>query len=181
MTFQNKEKIYVLIIILLLGIAGQFWYSFKHVPLKEKNIEVYYNQRKQLNTQIVKLIREADKFVYFAVYTFTRADIKDALLEAKKKDLDVKGITDKDQIARIESQKKIYEELKEAGIPVLTQQHSGIMHLKVLITDKAFASGSYNWTASATDINDEVLEISHDLEMRDKYLEIFKDIYNQNE
>ena len=35
------------------------------------------------------------------------------------------------------------------------------MHLKVLVTEK-HASGSYNWTSAATNLNDEVLEVGRD-------------------
>ena len=43
------------------------------------------------------------------------------------------------------------------------------MHIKSIVTDKAYVSGSYNWTASATDNNDEIIEIGHDEQTRQKY------------
>lgn len=179
MKFQTKEKIYILVIILLFGLCGQFWYNYKYKPANERRIEVYYNQDKELNKEIINLTREADKFVYFAIYTFTRFDIKDALLAAKYRGLEVKGITDRKQSAEIEIQTKIIKELREANIPVLEQDHSAIMHLKTVVTDKAFASGSFNWTASATNLNDEILEVGHDENTRKKYQNILEEIFNK--
>lgn len=176
----KRDLIYLLAIIFLLGICGQFWYSYKYQPTEQHEIKIYYNQERQLNKEIIDLTREADKYVYFAVYTFTRTDIKDALLAAKYRGLDVRGITDRDQYKGLEPQKKIIDELVKAGIPVATQDHLGIMHLKVIVTDKGFASGSFNWTASATNINDEVLEVGREAVMRDSYKQILEKLFAQN-
>src|ERR1019366_3637264 len=46
---------------------------------------------------------------------------------------------------------------------------NGIMHIKTIVTDSAYASGSYNWTGSATTENDEVLEIGNDPALRQAY------------
>ncbi len=183
MSPQTKEKIYLLIIALLIALCGQFYYSYRYVPVTERQVKVYYNQERELNKEIINVVRDADQFVYFAVYTFTRADIKDALLAAKQRGLKVIGLTDKDQYQKLDSQQKIIDELKKAGIPVYTQDHSGIMHLKVVVTEKAYASGSYNWTAAATNLNDEVLEVGHDESLRTVFQNILEEMfakYGQN-
>ena len=177
MASQTKEKIYILVIALLIATAGQFYYSFRYLPKYERQISVYYNQERELNKEIISEIRDADKFVYFAVYTFTRADIKDALLAAKYRGLKIVGLTDREQYEKLEPQQKIIDELKKAGIPVYTQDHSGIMHLKVLVTEKAYASGSYNWTAAATNLNDEVLEVGRDEPLRQTFQTILEKMF----
>ncbi|MBI5530255.1 MAG: hypothetical protein HY918_02020 [Candidatus Doudnabacteria bacterium] len=177
MSSQTKEKIYLLIIVLLIALCGQFYYSYRYLPKQQREISVYYNQERELNKEIINEIRDADKFVYFAVYTFTRSDIKDALLAAKYRGLNVIGLTDRDQYQKLESQQKIIDELKKSGIPVYVQDHSGIMHLKVVVTEKAYASGSYNWTASATNINDEVLEVGRDETLRSTFQKILEEMF----
>lgn len=174
---KNKKDIfYISAIILLAGAAGQSYYSYKYEPAHQ--IAVYYNQDHALNDEIVNLIRDADHFVYFSVYTFTRGDIESALLAAKRRGLNVVGLTDRDQYQQLPLQKKLVDELRNAGIPVYTQDHLGIMHTKVVVTDKAYASGSYNWTAAATNLNDEVLEVGSDANIRQSFesilLEMFK-------
>ncbi len=177
MLTSTKERLYLLTVILLIAISGQFYYSYHYIPRHE--VDVYYSKEKELNEEINRVIRDADKFVYFAVYTFTKKDIKDALLGAKYRGLDVVGISDKNQYASLESQRKIIDELREAGIPVYEQSHSAIMHLKTVVTEKAYASGSYNWTNSATDSNDEVLEIGRDDGTRKKYENILKEMFDR--
>lgn len=175
----NKETIYLAVIILLIAVCGQFYFSYRYWPAKQREISVYYNHDQKLNQKIISLTRDADQFVYFAIYTFTRPDIKDALLAAKYRGLTVIGLTDKNQYAQIDLQKKIIDELKQAGIPVYQQDHDGIMHTKIVVTDKGYASGSYNWTAAATDLNDEVLEVGHDSAIRLQYQKILEEMFEK--
>ncbi len=174
---NKKDLIYTTIIIFLIALTVQFYYTYQYQPAHQ--IQVYYNQEHALNDEIVKEIRDADKFVYFGVYTFTRSDIQQALLAAKYRGLKVVGITDRDQYNKIDSQKKLINELRESDIPVFTQDHMAIMHLKVLVTDKAYASGSFNWTAAATNLNDEVLEVGHDQKIRQQYQNIMEEIFKR--
>ena|SRR6185437_8912297 len=174
---NKKDLIYVIVIVLLIGLCGQFYYTYHYKPSHE--ISVYYNQDHPLNQEIVDQIKDADKFVYFSAYTFTRQDIEDALLGAKYRGLTVIGLTDRDQYNQVDLQKKIIDELRSAGIPVYIQDHAGIMHTKVLVTDKAYASGSFNWTSAATNLNDEVLEVGHDENIRKEYQDILEEMFGK--
>ena len=137
---------------------------------------VYSLDQKRNDQEIIALINEAEDHVYFAVYTFTLPSIADALVAAKKRGVDVRGIIDSEQ-SRNSYGAPITEKLLAAGIPVVVEKHAtgnGIMHLKTLVTESAYATGSYNWTKSATTINDEVLEIGTDQSLRQAYENILK-------
>jgi len=141
---------------------------------------VYSLDKKQNDQEIIKLIDGADKYVYFAIYFFTKENIASALVRAKERGLVVWGITDRG--ASNESNKEIVNSLKKAGIRIETQKHpEGIMHLKTIVTDKAYASGSYNWTASATVANDEILEIGKNNAVRKKYLKVIQQLLINNQ
>ncbi len=174
---KHKEKIYIAVIILLIAFSAQVYYTHRYLPQRE--VQVFYNQDHQLNKAIIQVIREANEYVYFAIYTFTRLDIKDALLAAQYRGVKIIGVVDKKQTRDIELQNKIVTELKNAGIPVFEHDHSAIMHLKALVTEKQYASGSFNWTASATNLNDEVLEIGSDPTIRKQYEQILKELINK--
>lgn len=176
---RKKEIGYLVALSLLLAITGQVLYSYYYLPQKAREVSVYYNKDVEANKFIVQTIQDADEYVYFAIYTFTRTDIKDALLGAKHRGLTVVGLTDKNQIESLESQRKIVKELREAGIPVYTQTHSAIMHLKTLVTEKAYVSGSYNWTSSATEKNDEVLEVGRDPGVRKQYEQVLLELFEK--
>ncbi len=179
----NRDIIYITIIVGLIAALAQLYYSFHIEPdmirNEQREVNVYYNRDIQANTVVVDEILRADRFVYFSIYTFTRTDIKDALLGAKMRGLDVMGIMDREQIAKIDEQKEIYQELRQAGIPIGTQDHSAIMHTKVLVTDKAYISGSFNWTSSATNLNDEVLEVGYDQSIRSQYERIMRELFRR--
>jgi len=115
---------------------------------------VYSLDHRDTDREIIRLIDSADRYVYFAIYYFSKADIAAALIRAKQRGAVVWGITD--AAASLDTNKNVVNMLRVAGIPIETQKHQdGIMHMKAIVTDKAYASGSYNWTASATEANDE--------------------------
>jgi len=142
---------------------------------------VLYSLDKRANDQaIIGVIDAAQKYVYFAVYTFTKNDIADALVDAKQRGVDVQGITDAGQ-AESAYEEPIIQKLETAGIPIETQRHEdGLMHIKAVVTDKEYAMGSYNWTESATVANDELLEIGTDDRLRLVYADIIKRILAVN-
>lgn len=153
------------------------WYAF--LDYSRIDSAVYYNQDIEADRQIINVIQNANKFVYFAIYTFTLPEIKDALLGAKHRGLKVSGIVDKNQLKALPNQGKIVDELRQAGIPVAVQSHSAIMHIKAVVTDNGYASGSYNWTAAATNDNDEVLEVGHSEVVRLQYQSILEKVLHK--
>lgn len=125
---------------------------------------LYSLDAKRNDKALISLIDGAKGHIYFAIYEFTLSDVADALVAAKRRGVDVEGLID-----ATESQKSyeapIIALLRHAGIVLETARHpdgNGIMHIKALVTDAAYAVGSYNWTASATRENDELLEIGTD-------------------
>ncbi len=146
---------------------------------------IYSLDQKQNDRELIALINEAEEYIYFAIYTFTLPSIAEALVEAKKRGVDVRGIVDSGQ-ARDSYGAPIINTLLDGGISVVTEKHAtgnGIMHLKLLVTEQAYAFGSYNWTKSATTINDEILEIGTDTLLRQAYENILKkllDTYKGN-
>ncbi len=137
---------------------------------------VYSLSEKRNDQELIALIDEAEERIYFAIYTFTLPSIADALVAAKKRGVDVRGIVDSEQ-SRNSYGAPITAKLLSAGIPLVAERHStgnGIMHIKLLVTEQAYAFGSYNWTKSATTINDEILEIGTDPALRQAYENILK-------
>ncbi len=143
---------------------------------------VYYSlDARQNDQEIINVIDNAHTYVYFAIYEFTKDDIAQALVAAKEKGIDVEGVLDKDNSTSAE-ESPIVKELKSAGIKLETQIHTdGIMHIKAIVTDNEYASGSYNWTSSATNVNDEVLEVGTDENTREQYETIIKKLLATNE
>ncbi len=178
---RYRDAVYLIVIALLIALSGQFYYTYHYKPAAERDIRVYYNRDVAANEEVTKMIQDADKFVYFAIYTFTREDIRDALLAAKYRGLEVRGLVDKKQSFGLDAQEKIIKELQNAGVDIVFNNHSYIMHLKTVVTDKGFVTGSYNWTASGTDNNDETIQVGYDEDVRKQYEKTLRDIINKYE
>ncbi|HCR52144.1 TPA: hypothetical protein DIV48_00665 [Candidatus Kaiserbacteria bacterium] len=132
---------------------------------------LYSLDQKRNDEELIALIESAKERIYFAIYTFTLSNIADALVEAKMRGVDVKGIVDSEQSVSSYGA-PITAQLLAAGIPLFTERHAsgnGIMHIKLLVTERSYAFGSYNWTRSATLENDEILEIGTDPSLRQTY------------
>ena len=142
---------------------------------------LYSLDKKQNDQEVIALIDGAKSHIYFAIYTFTLQDIADALVRAKARGVEVRGVIDSSQAASSYGV-PIVQTLLDGGISVVTEKHpsgTGIMHIKGLVTDSSYALGSYNWTSSATTINDEILEIGTDPALRQAYEDILKKILDE--
>src|SRR5258706_15120048 len=61
----------------------------------QRGVGLYYSlDRKQNDKELVRVIDGAHKYLYFAIYTFTKANIADAIIRAKQRGVDVRGIID---------------------------------------------------------------------------------------
>ena len=171
--------------ILLIAAAGTLGYMVRGgqegaatiaAPPPDSVRVIYSLDAKQNDKEIIALIAEAKSRIYFAMYEFTLRDIADALVAAKERGVEVRGLVDSGESANA-TDKPVIEELLAAHIPIEVEKHvsgTGIMHIKAIVTDRAYALGSYNWTASATTVNDEILEIGTDPVLRQTYENILK-------
>ncbi|RKQ88964.1 phospholipase D-like domain-containing protein [Brockia lithotrophica] len=102
-------------------------------------------------------LRDAKASVDVAAYSLTDPELVDALLDAHRRGVAVRIVTDREQ-SRQAPQARQLKRLREAGIPVRTNTYAGKMHLKLVVVDGEIAFfGSYNLTRSAATRNDEVL------------------------
>ena len=143
------------------------------------SIEVYYAPEDEPLTKLSKIYDHASRYIYVAVYGLTSPLAVKGLVEAKKRGLDVRVITDRERL-NDQKQQTAVETLHLAGIPILVNQHDGLMHLKqVVIDDEINASGSMNHTGSGNRYNDERLDVIRDHVVttiaRDKFLAMWKD------
>lgn len=141
--------------------------------------KILYSKEDKLDQEIIKIIESSDQRIRFAIYTFTDENIAAALISAKMRGVDIRGIMDFKQ-TQISQEKPIVNRLRKYGIAFAAPiKEKGIMHTKFVVSEKAYASGSFNWTYSARTINDEVLESGCNEEVRKKYESIFNEMLSE--
>jgi phosphatidylserine/phosphatidylglycerophosphate/cardiolipin synthase-like enzyme len=140
----------------------------------------YYFPRGGQNPEpvLIGLINSAKSSLDIAIYEFTDKNISDAVINAKKRGVTVRVISDK-ECSSESYQKEVLNALLSAGIPVKINTHSGLMHLKVSIIDNSIATtGSYNYTIAAMDENDEVFVVLNDVKVAQDFDTQFVRMWN---
>ncbi len=142
---------------------------------------------------VKKLLQTATKSVRVKMF-YMRYDKKgkdtpsdqlvDALLDAKKRGLEVQVILDRDRQGDVFKSRLInhnaYEALKKAGVDVVFDERGRANHTKlVLVDDTQVVAGSHNWTSgSLKNYDDTSLYISSKA-LAEKFLHHFKTQYQQ--
>lgn len=130
--------------------------------------EVYFSLYDNPQKEIIKNINQAEAFINIAMYIFTDREITLPLIEAQKRGVKVRLYLDKDQVDYQYSQSRF---LVQKGIKTRISSNNYIMHNKFAIIDNLLLlTGSYNWTFSANNRNDENLMVVDDPEI----IEIFQ-------
>jgi phosphatidylserine/phosphatidylglycerophosphate/cardiolipin synthase-like enzyme len=119
--------------------------------------------------EILDLIYSSKHDIRVQSYTFTSDKIARALVNMKKKGVDVEVILDKTQFQCQHFSQRNY--LLRHGVTVFEDYKPNIAHNKVIIVDgRVVETGSYNYTKSAQRYNAENVLILHDAQLAQKYL-----------
>ena len=171
--FQNKKQIKITILLLLTIIVIS---QFSLFPLAKT--EVYpacacthadrFSLSDNPQKEIIKNINQAQASINIAMYIFTDREIALPLAKARERGVKVRLYLDQDQVDYQYSQSRF---LAQKGIKARISTNNYIMHNKFAIIDnRLLLTGSYNWTFSANNRNDENLMVIDDPEL----IEIFQ-------
>lgn len=139
------------------------------------NIEVYFCPEDFCSSRLINEINLAEKSIFVAIYSFTHHDIANALIEAKKRGLDVKVVFD---FLQSHSEHSVQEILLDNMIGVSVRKNNGIMHNKFLIIDeKKVFTGSFNYSLNADTKNDENLVFIVDEKIAKLFLLKFEKLF----
>ncbi len=130
--------------------------------------EVYFSLSDNPQKEIIKNINQAQTSINIAMYIFTDREIALPLIKARERGVRVRLYLDQDQVDYQYSQSLF---LVQRGIKTRISSNNYIMHNKFAIIDnRLLLTGSYNWTFSANNRNDENLMVIDDPEI----IEIFQ-------
>jgi phosphatidylserine/phosphatidylglycerophosphate/cardiolipin synthase-like enzyme len=162
---------------------GEFsWKSPKNpnvIPavIDSHSLGVYFSPEDHIQQQLLDLINIAQSKIEFLGYSFTANALADALIEKSKQGVVVRGVMDAVQAgSNIGTE---YDRFRQAGLDVRLASTIGAMHHKVFIIDGVMVTvGSYNFTKSAEENNDENLLVIHDPKIAAEYQAEFERIYS---
>ncbi len=153
----RKPKLFVpFILILLCAVAVGFgikYYKDRPKPTTEVAWEVYFSgvstapidesHPYSLEKRLVARLADAAMRVDAALYHLDSTPIADALIEAHDRGVQVRVVTETDNV-----DEKEIERLQAAGILVADDdEHDGLMHHKFIVIDERYVwTGSYNTT-----------------------------------
>ena len=135
-------------------------------------------QEKGVN-KILSLVREANKSVKVAIFSFTHEELADELVKADIKGLNVEVLVERRQRNVQNSQ---YERLKGFGIDIKVDGNKNNMHNKFIVIDeKIVITGSPNFSFSGYNRNDENMLIIYNRNLAQKYIKEFDRLFDKAE
>ncbi|MCL4562493.1 MAG: phospholipase D-like domain-containing protein [Chloroflexi bacterium] len=151
---------------------------YPELAIDGTKVEVYFSPDDGVAAHLKSLLAGAKKSIYIMAYSFTSKDLVETILNRADQGVKVAGVMEKDQI--FSNQAEEYYSFRNAGLEMRMDGNPGLMHHKVIIVDgKAVAFGSYNFSASAEQTNDENLLIIYDGKLAQRFMEEFQQVYAQ--
>lgn len=152
--------------------------KFHNAKTKEDKNIINLNTKTQITTlfspedkiitsHILPLIDNSKQYIYMPIFYLTHKQMASHLIDAHKRGVDIKILTD---ATNAHGKYSIHKLLRASGIKVKTENKAGKMHMKsIIIDDKYSVIGSMNFTKSGEIYNDENVLIIENPEIT-KYL-----------
>ena len=116
--------------------------------------------------------------IYFLAFSFTSNDLGDIVRSKAEAGLQIHGVMDEEQINS--NQGTEFDPFRQADLDVRIDGIDGLMHHKVFIVDeKIVVMGSYNFSQSAEERNDENMLIIYDPVIAEQFIFEFQRVYDQ--
>lgn len=135
----------------------------------------------QAVNRVIELLRSAKKTIQVAMYTWTRQDFTQEIINAANRGVKVEVVIDR--YSGKGASAKIVSMLQKGGIPVHLNTGQGLLHYKfAYIDDEILINGSTNWTAAAFKDNDDYFLIIHPTteQQKNKMRQLWKNIWQRS-
>lgn len=155
--------------------------NFNISDIKDLNdISFFYTPYKELLTDIVQKIDSSENKIYIEVYMLTESRIKDALIRAKNRWIDIKIILEKDPYMAYSINDKNFNILKKNNVDIRwsNDKNYSLNHTKILIIDDLSIISSWNLTYSTFTKNRDFFIFTKDENIRIKLEENFLNDFN---
>ena len=138
------------------------------VTMDGTRLDIYFSPDDGVLKALVPLLNSAQKSIYFLAYSFTSNQLGDIVREKAAAGLTIAGVMDDQQVRT--NQGTEFDPFRQARMDVRMDGIDGLMHHKVfIIDDKIVAFGSYNFSQSAEQNNDENLIIVYNSAIAEQF------------
>jgi hypothetical protein len=165
-------------------------HSTHSFTIDDSTVEVYFSPKDSPKTRLIELINSANYSIYFCIFSFSDPDIINAIKTKYQEGIDVRGVCDGWASANYGSS-GIYTVATQINMPVYKDKvqnqpdsWSYMLHHKFMVIDNGHSdsdpivvTGSYNWTLTGNNNNDENMLVVHNGEVSEKYFQEFKSRY----
>ena len=128
---------------------------------------------------LLKVIHTTKKELNIAIYNFDNVQILAAILDAEKRGVSIRIITDAKKAENSDS-RAIFQNLKEHNIPIKINKEQK-MHMKLSISDKkTVVTGSFNYTKKSAEENQEILLAINDIKMAKSMNKVFMELWESD-
>lgn len=140
-------------------------------------IETYFSPQDRAVGRIVERIDGAVEQVRFLAFSYTSEPIAEAMISRLESGIAVSGVMESRNAGGTGAK---FETLRDNGVEVLEDGNCYTMHHKVIIIDdRTVITGSYNFSRSAEEYNDENFLIIDDPAIARQYIEEFERVFAQ--
>lgn len=146
------------------------------VPVANSQLtEALFTPEHNCAGRIVELFQSASASVDICVFTITDDRISDAIIRAHRRGVRLRIVTDNDKCFDPGSD---IDRFRQAGIGVRIDRTENHMHHKFAVFDGSILlSGSYNWTRSASQLNEENLLLTAEKRLVEPFRELFERLW----
>jgi len=142
---------------------------------EEVRAEAHFSPGPDCRERIASLIRDARRSIDVCVYTITDDRIAEALLAAHGRGVQLRVLSDISKSSDLGSD---IGRLSTAGVPVAVDTADKFMHHKYAVFDgKIVVTGSYNWTRSAYEFNEENIVVSDNPRLVERFAAEFERLW----
>ncbi|MCG9131864.1 DUF1669 domain-containing protein [Candidatus Poribacteria bacterium] len=184
----NKSSRWIqLLFVLCVAVAVGFllrYYTRKSQETADRTWDVYFsgvstapidkNTPYSLDKRLVARLADAAMQIDAALYRLDSAPIADALIEAHHRGVQVRVVTETDNVDEAE-----IERLQEVGISVADDDdHDGLMHHKFIVIDERYVwTGSYNTTYNGAYRNNNNVIFIDSVPLAYNFTQEFRDLF----
>ncbi len=165
-----KKIIFLIILLLFSSCSKRGQKRFSQIP----NIKIYFSSQTNIPDKLISLIKRSEKSIHLACYDISLPSVTKALLEARKKGIDVKIITDDQTLKRNIQMQNFLKSLNVKS----DRGKSALMHHKFVVIDRKFVwTGSFNITYGAAYQDDNNVIVINSPRLAENFEAEFKKIW----